>query len=485
MGITLGFLAAVAVTLRLIGLDHSLWIDETGSLAQAAAPDFWANARHDVHPPLYFALLRLGLMFTPSFVALRLFSVVCGLTLVALAAWALRASLHAMLVAGLIVAALPEFLFHSQQLRPYALLLLLLGVALVLAVRTYRDPADHRSRIALALVLLVAATTHLVTAFFLLALVPLLAWPMMMRGPRAVGSALLPLLPAGSCLIWLKWGFVDQPGDLVEGWWMQRPTPLVVVQALGDTIGWKDIQWLADAASRHVPGGGHILLGLAIAGPLLAGVTAWGRRTEPLVAALLASVFVYVSALITYSLYFEPLVAGRTLLPALLPMAAALAVGIGAHPRTWQRTAATAAIALYVGFTVVPVVRLALTPIAGLRGLAASARENVLPGDAVVLFRSMDYGLRPYWPDFSQSDPLCFNQTQPVTPQLAVLGARLDRLGPAARVFVAYRDDYYFQRNRAAFEAVLSSLAARGRLARPFWHENDLTLLLASPGPVP
>lgn len=472
------------MTLRLIGLDHPLWIDETGSLAQATAPDFWATARHDVHPPLYFALLRLGLELTPSFVALRLFSVACGLALVTLTAWTLRASFHAVLVAGLVVAALPEFLFHSQQLRPYALLLLLLAIALALATRIFAGASDYRLRIGLALVLTIAAATHLVTAFFLLALAPLLAWPVLARGPRAVGSALAPLLPAGGLLLWLKFGFVDQPSDLAEGWWMPRTTPVVVLRTLGDAIGWKEVRWFADAAARHVPGGGALVLVLAVTGPLFACVTAWARRIDPLVSALLASALVYVSALVAYSRWFEPLAAGRTLLPALLPFAAALALGIGAHPRAWQRAAATLAVALYIGCAAVPVARLALKPIAGLRGLAANARENFLPGDAVVLFRSMDHGLRPYWPDIHITDPIHFNQTQPAAPQLAALRPRLDRLAPGARVFLAYRDDHYFQQHRAVFEAVLAELIARGRPARPLWHENDLTLLLASPDPL-
>jgi hypothetical protein len=476
-------LVMLAVALRVMGLDRSLWIDEAGSLAQASAPDFWAIARHDVHPPLYSALLRLGLKLTSSVVALRLFSVACGLGTVVLAAVALRKSVHAMLVGGFVAAALPEFTLRSQQLRPYALLFLLLAIALALAVRVFNGTANPGTRLALMFVLLAAAATHLVTAFFLLALAPLLAWPGRTRGLQTGVVSLLPLLPAGLLLLWFKFGFVDQPGDLAEGWWMPRATPAVVLGALGDTIGWPYVQWLADAASRHVPGGGVLVRGLAIVAPLFAVWIAWARRIEPVVAALLTSALIYIFAIVAYSRVFEPVLVGRTLLPALLPLAAGLAWSIGSRPRAWPRTAATAAVALYVAFAALPVARLAFTPSAGLRGLAAVARTSFRPGDCVVLFRAMDYGLRPYWPDFSHSNPILFDQTRPPAPQLTGLDERLDHLAPDARVFLAYRDDFYFQHNRAAFDGVLAEFAAHGRPAHTLWHENDLMLLLASHAP--
>jgi hypothetical protein len=474
-------LVALAVVLRVIGLDRSLWIDEAGSLDLASAPDFWAAIHHDIHPPLYSALLRLGLKLTSSVVALRLFSVACGLGTVVLAVVALRRSVHATLVAGFTAAALPELTFHSQELRSYALLYLSLAIALALAVRVFNGTANLRTRLALTLVLLVAAATHLVTGFFLLALTPLLVWPGRTRGPRACVVSLLPLLPAGLLLLWFKFGFVEQTRDLAGGWWVPRATPAFVLYTLGDTAGWTDIRWLADAASRHVPGGGVLVLGLAIVAPLFAIWTAWVRRIEPVVAALLSSALIYIFVIVAYSRFFEPVILSRTLLPALLPLTAALAWGIGSHPRAWQRTAATAAIVLYVAFAAVPVARLAFKPDAGLRGLATATRTSFRPGDCVVLFLSMDIGLRPYWPDLSHSNPVLFDQTKPPAPQLAGLRERLDHLAPAARAFLVYRDDFYFQHNRTAFDGVMAEFAAHGRPAHTLWHENDLVLLVASP----
>lgn len=478
--LVLGAVVITAAGLRVLGLDHPLWIDEAGSLAQASAPDFWANARHDVHPPLFFALLRLGLKATSSFVMLRLPSVVCGLALVLLAIWALRRSLVAAAVAGLVAAALPELLLHSQQLRPYALLYFTLAVALWFAVRIFRGARDLGTQVGLAVGLVIAAATHLVTVFFLLALVPLLAWPEQGRNLRSRILALLPLVPAGLLLLWFKFSFVDQPSELAEGWWMPRTTPSIALASLAEMVAWSEIRWLADAASRHLPAGSPLVLGIAVGGPIFAGVTAWARPLEPLVAALLAAGLTYLAAAMTYSFCFEPLVSGRTLLPALLPLTAALALGLAAQPRGWQRTAAAAAIAVYLVFTTVPILRRVGIPFEGLRGLAAQTRENYRHGDALILFRSVDFGLRPYWPDIASTEPVSFNPAQPTAPQLAALRTRLDRLAPGARVLLVYRDDYYFQKNHGMFEAVLGELAAGGRQASEIWHERDLALLLAS-----
>src|SRR6478735_2894400 len=85
-----GVLLLVCLLLRVPALDVSLWFDEAGSLHQASAPDFWPAARQDVHPPLYYLLLRGQLALTTSIPLLRLLPVTCGLALALLAAWSCR-----------------------------------------------------------------------------------------------------------------------------------------------------------------------------------------------------------------------------------------------------------------------------------------------------------------------------------------------------------------------------------------------------------
>src|SRR4051812_33999217 len=62
----MAFVLAV-VALRLPGLEKSLFIDEVGSYHQATAPHALDTMRHDIHPPLYFILLRFFTYWTHDF----------------------------------------------------------------------------------------------------------------------------------------------------------------------------------------------------------------------------------------------------------------------------------------------------------------------------------------------------------------------------------------------------------------------------------
>lgn len=475
-------LSAVALGLRLPNLNQSLWIDEAGSLAQATASDFTAASRGDVHPPLFGAMLRLGLKITPSIAVLRLFSVACGLGLLALAAIALRRSPAAVVVAGAIIVALPELVFHSSELRSYSLLYLLLAAALALSVSIADGSGGTRSRISLMLVLVGAAATHLVTVFFLFAIIPLVFWPVRGQGFRAGIFALLPLVPSGLLLLWFRFAFVTQPSDLAGGWWMPPASAATVWNSVLEVTGWNDVQWLAAACARRVAVAIWLVPAAAAGGLALSIWTAWGHRHgKPLALGLLVSALSYLGVIVVYSVWFEPVVMARTLVPALLPFIAGLAWGIGSHPVAWRRQFAAAAIVAYMTLAVLPTVRRSLTPIGGLRGLAAEIYSARRPEDAVVLFRSLDYGLAPYGVGSATTEILYFDQTAATEIRRAELRKRLAQIDPSARVLLAYREDYYYFEYRRVFDTVLADLATGGRTARVLWHENDLTLLVAAP----
>ncbi len=122
---------ALALALRILGLGHeSLWLDEVSSLRLARLPlgELIAQARGDVHPPLYFALLKgwIGLA-GESEVALRALSALFGVLAVPLMArigtrlgGPRCGGLAAMFVAGSAI-----LLHYSQEARPYMLLALL------------------------------------------------------------------------------------------------------------------------------------------------------------------------------------------------------------------------------------------------------------------------------------------------------------------------------------------------------------------------
>ncbi|OQA44224.1 MAG: hypothetical protein BWY52_01675 [Chloroflexi bacterium ADurb.Bin325] len=129
---------AVAAGLRFYGLDgQSLWADEGNSVALAARPfaQIARDAANDIHPPLYYFLLRIWtLTFGMTEVALRSFSALLGVLLVLATAELGRRIFGRTtgLTAGILAAAAPFQVYYSQETRMYILLALEAVFALLL-----------------------------------------------------------------------------------------------------------------------------------------------------------------------------------------------------------------------------------------------------------------------------------------------------------------------------------------------------------------
>ncbi|MCL4466650.1 MAG: glycosyltransferase family 39 protein [Chloroflexi bacterium] len=136
---------AAAYAVRLRGLnDWGFWYDEGHSLlvGNKPLPDLFATLANDVHPPLYFLLVRLWQQpFGDSEFALRWLSVLCGTLTVALV-WRVAALLvdgKAALLAAVLASTSPLLVYASQEARMYALatfLVCLIACLLTLAWRT-------------------------------------------------------------------------------------------------------------------------------------------------------------------------------------------------------------------------------------------------------------------------------------------------------------------------------------------------------------
>lgn len=124
----------LALLVRVWRLDwQPLWWDEGYSVYFATEPFprmLWLTA-HDIHPPLYYALLKVWYLpfGAPSPVALRLLSVVLGAASVPALYWMARQyyadSVRTAWIAAILLAVSPMHLFYSQEVRMYALATLL------------------------------------------------------------------------------------------------------------------------------------------------------------------------------------------------------------------------------------------------------------------------------------------------------------------------------------------------------------------------
>ncbi len=133
----------LAAALRVAGLgSESLWLDETTSLILAQNPpaQLVALTAADIHPPLYYLLLRVWLVFGTSEAALRSLSVALGV-LTVLALYDLGRQLFGRrvgLLAALFLAVAPLHVWYSQETRMYALATLWAVVSTALLARAWR-----------------------------------------------------------------------------------------------------------------------------------------------------------------------------------------------------------------------------------------------------------------------------------------------------------------------------------------------------------
>lgn len=133
-------IVVLAGVLRFWGLGaESLWLDEATSLVVADNPPavVVTLTAEDIHPPLYYLLLHLWLVFGRSEAALRSFSAVVGV-LTAAALYGLGRELlgeRPAALGALLLASAPLHIWYSQEARMYALVTLWAVLASWLMVR--------------------------------------------------------------------------------------------------------------------------------------------------------------------------------------------------------------------------------------------------------------------------------------------------------------------------------------------------------------
>lgn len=141
-------IVGLAVALRFYNLTGaSIWSDEAFSLlfVTYSYSDIWVLSTVDVHPPLYYFILRAVMQGagSDSLIWMRGFSAVVGVLNVILGMVLARliSTRRASLIAGLFLALLPIAVRYSQDVRMYALMGLLLTAATIALVCWVRDSA--------------------------------------------------------------------------------------------------------------------------------------------------------------------------------------------------------------------------------------------------------------------------------------------------------------------------------------------------------
>ncbi|MCJ7666815.1 MAG: glycosyltransferase family 39 protein [Anaerolineae bacterium] len=300
----------LAFLLRLYRLDHqSLWYDEGFSvyLARMSLSEITARTASDIHPPLYYYLLHLWLgPFGDSEFVLRFFSVVFGLLTVPLI-YALGRRLLSTasgLLAALLLAFSPFYLWYSQEARMYTLVTFLCLLSSYLLLRALGG--ERKARFlwgGYIFVNILAVYSHFY-AFFVLAFQAfflLVWWGVNRKGDRLLAG----LLSQGSVVVaYLPWsGFVLRRYAADVSYWRGELVFTEVVRktlilfSTGHTILESRAQPIAFLY------GALILFGLVIIALYRSSLPA--REWSPFLRALFLTLYLFVPLLLLFLISYQ------------------------------------------------------------------------------------------------------------------------------------------------------------------------------------
>ena len=349
---------ALAMALRFYHLTSAaIWGDEGSSLllSEYALGDLWFHAAHDVHPPLYFFLLRGWIeLFGDSIWSIRAMSAIPGVIVVGLGIWLTRqlSTRRAALLAGILLALLPTAVRYSQEVRMYSLLgVWLLGATLAL-VYWVRHPERSRYLAAYGVLMSAGFYTHYFTALCVLvhwAYLGVLSGAMP-RDQRLITRPAWWVANAAIVLMYLPWlpnlldlvQHVDQlkvGGDI--GW--EEPVNLFSLPSMiwqfvlqDEGVGfWAPLFWLFPL----------LLVAVVV-------ITAWRDRERHRPASLLALLFLLPLLLVYGVSFISPVFIERYLTVYALSLPILLAMAIDRLPSRFSLLGA-ALFVLFVGVELV------------------------------------------------------------------------------------------------------------------------------------
>jgi len=257
---------------------QSLWSDEGNSilLARAGFSEIARRTAFDIHPPLYYWLLKLWTLFWgESEFAVRALSAGLGILLVGLV-YRLGARLFSQRVglASAFVAALAPFqIYYAQETRMYMLLVLLAAACVGVTIEAWRSTGGRLSRSLVGYVLLVTLGLYTHYAFPLILVITngmaLLAWwRLMARQTRLWAWIGLQLIPFILYLPWLPIALRQ-----ITTW------PALVEAATAGEVGLTLARYISLGPSATAISTGWLIVfgGLALLG-LAAGLWRWRRQ---------------------------------------------------------------------------------------------------------------------------------------------------------------------------------------------------------------
>ena len=227
-------LTLFGLLLRLFQLgEWSFWHDEalTVLLAQKPIPELVAITAADVHPPLYYLIVKVFLLFGQNETIARLPSVMFGAGSVYLFYLLGRELFDANvgLVGALIMAIAPLQLFYAQEARMYTQLIFLTILAGWFLFRALRTEGWVWWVLFILSITLAAYTTY-----FALPVIAAMGVYVLLIEKQGRSTRPFLISLAGSLLLYIPWlgVFLSQSRAVLDSYWIATPSPLLLFTTL-------------------------------------------------------------------------------------------------------------------------------------------------------------------------------------------------------------------------------------------------------------
>lgn len=451
----------LGLSLRLMGLNKGIWLDEYSSLYRVSEKFSVEGFRSYNHPPFYFILLKLWSLINLTEPFLRLLSVIFGIgTIVVVIKWIKQYSNLAGILAGLCCATMPGILRYSQEIRGYSLLLFVTALSFLFVSNLFAKPEKLFGYVGLASSLIVAVSTHLIGVILIPSICLFIA--MSIPDRRKLLSFKLILAIGIPCALFiLEYFFFMSPGisSNTENWWMPRVTIQLILYVTAYLLGASSLSWSLSAIQQY----GLVLvipIGVFLFGSFILFVGSFvlgnWRRSLPLLCAAVS----YWLQLLAYSLFKIPIFWDRTALPAIVPLIGFIGVQIATIKRRKLRLISIIALVLLSINTIVNWVSCkAWIPFEHSKQIAQSLKLNWKPQDLVVFYPSYFEGVIKYYYPELPDEAIMSIRSNASSEEFETFRTFIKEQSPSA-VFLVVRNDDNVRNHPEAYRTLQEILAS-------------------------
>ncbi|MFX1391952.1 MAG: glycosyltransferase family 39 protein [Promethearchaeota archaeon] len=166
----------VSIFLRIINItSEQIWADEAISIhiAKLSINDFWKAIIRDIHPPLYYVILKGWIfIFGDSILSFRMLSVVFSILalpiLFLIGKEIKNESLGFIIIFFYSIS--PFAIYYANEIRSYTLIHLLFTISIYFSIRILKDPENIRNYIMIGIVGTLLIYTHYMGVVYMMSL---------------------------------------------------------------------------------------------------------------------------------------------------------------------------------------------------------------------------------------------------------------------------------------------------------------------------